>query len=103
MDAVNLVDNVPQQVTRSHAVIDALENRGDHVATIIAVRTRQAPKIGEETIALSSVWPDRFVLIDKGKKFVPCDSVRLSCPVPPTIRIFNRWPELAAGRAEELY
>jgi hypothetical protein len=68
MDPVHLVDNVPQQVARSHSVIDPFENGGNHVAAKIAVRTRQTAKISEEAAALGSVWPERFVLVDKCKK-----------------------------------
>ena len=37
VDAVDLVDDVAQQVTADHAVVDAPEDGGDHVAPVVAV------------------------------------------------------------------
>ena len=37
VNAADLVDDVAQQVAALHAVIDALEHRGDHVAPVVAI------------------------------------------------------------------
>ena len=43
VDAIDQVDHVPQQVAADHAVDDAAEDRGDHVAATVAVAALQRP------------------------------------------------------------
>jgi len=48
MDAVDLVDHVPEKVAVDHAVQDAFEDGGDDVPAIPAVGALKAPEIGKE-------------------------------------------------------
>jgi hypothetical protein len=55
VDARDFIDYVPKQVTALHAVIDAAENRSDHISTVIALLARQAAKVGEQAGASLAV------------------------------------------------
>ena len=87
VDAVDLVDDVAQQVAADHAVDDAPEHGGDDVAPVAAVGALQAAQVGEEARALGAVGADGFLLVDEGEQFVAGDAV-------------GRWrPSRASGRA----
>ena len=53
VNAGDLVDDVAQQVTALHAVIDALEHGRDHVAAVVAVGAGEASQVGEQARALA--------------------------------------------------
>lgn len=47
VDAGHFVHHIAQEVAALHAVIDALENGGDHVAPVVAVRAGELAQVGE--------------------------------------------------------
>jgi hypothetical protein len=57
MDASNLVDHVPKQITALHAIIDATKHRGDDIASIITIGACQTSKIREQAGATLAVRP----------------------------------------------
>lgn len=46
-DAGDLVDDVAQQITALHAVIDAFEHGSDHIAPVVAIGAGKSAQIGE--------------------------------------------------------
>jgi hypothetical protein len=64
MDAVDLVDDVAQQVAADHAVLHALEHVGDDFAlAALLAFAREAAQVGEQALAGAAVgtpvvsWP----------------------------------------------
>ena len=98
MDAGNLVDHVAQQIATLHAVIDAAEHRGDHVAAVVAVGTGKRAQIGEEAGPSLAVGPGGFVLVDEGQEFVAGDALWVGGPVTPAVGRLDGGPELLAGK-----
>ena len=65
MNPGDLVDDVAQQVTALHAVIDALEYRRDHVPAVIAVRAGEASQVCEQSRPFGAIGPRGLVLVDE--------------------------------------
>jgi len=51
----NLVDDIAQEVTALHAIVHALEHRGDHVAAVVAVGTGERAQVTEEARTVFAV------------------------------------------------
>ena len=47
VDAVDLVDDVAEQVAADHAVNDAAKHGGDHIPAVAAVGPLQPAQVGE--------------------------------------------------------
>ena len=90
VDAVDLVDDVAQQVAADHAVLDALEDVGHHL-TLAALGTLpcQTTQVGEQAFATGAVGAHRHILADEGQQFVTGDAVRACGPVAPAVRRFD--------------
>ena len=97
MDAVDLVDDVAQQVAVDHPVDRAFEDRGDDVAPVAAVGALQAAQIGEQAGAFRAVGADGFFVVDEGDQFVAGDAVWLRSPVAPAVRRFEGRAKALAG------
>ena len=97
VDAVDLVDHIPQQIAADHAVDDAAEDPGDDVPAVAAVRALEVAQIGEQAGALGPIRAHGFVLVDEGDEFIPGDAVLLGGPIPPAIGRFNGGPETLPG------
>ena len=95
MDAVHLVDDVAQQVAALHAVVDAAEDGGDHVAAVVAVGAGELAQVGEEARTTGAVGPGALVLIDEGEQLVAGDAVGPRRPVAPAVGRFDGRPEQA--------
>ena len=74
MDAVDLVDYVPQQVAIEHAVLQALEDGGDHITPVAAIGPLQCAQVSEQAGAFAAVWQDRLLLVDEGNQFIASDT-----------------------------
>jgi hypothetical protein len=97
VDAVELVDDVAQQVAADHAVLHALEDGRNHIPTVVAVGTGERAQIAEQTRTLIAVGSGGFLVVDEGEEFVTCDAVRLGGPVAPAIGRFEGGFELFRG------
>jgi hypothetical protein len=93
VDAIDLVDDVPQQVAVDHAVDGALEHRGHHVPPIAAIGPLQIPQEREESRAGIVGAEQDFLVVDKRDEFVTRDPVRLRRPVPPPVGRLDRGPK----------
>jgi hypothetical protein len=65
VNAVELVDDVAQQVAAHHPVLHAAKHRGDHVTPIVAIGTGELAQITKETFALRAIRPRRLFVVDK--------------------------------------
>ena len=97
MDAVELVDDVAQQVAADHAVLHAAKHGGDDIAPVVAVGTGQRAQIAEQARALLAVGPGGFLVVDEGEQFVAGDAIGLGRPIAPAIRRFDGGLELFRG------
>ena len=71
VDAVDLVDDVPQQIAVLHPILDAAEDGRDHVAPVAAVCALQAAEVGKEAGPSRAIWTHRFLIVDEGDELVP--------------------------------
>jgi hypothetical protein len=94
VDAVDLVEDVPQQVARLHAVADAGEDAGDHVAAVVAVGALQAAEVGEQPRAIAAVGPGRFLVVDERGQLLAGDGVVPGRPIPPAVGRLDGGAEL---------
>src|SRR5260370_23152197 len=85
MNISNFVNDIPQQVSTLHAVIDTTEYGRNYIASVVAVGAGQAAKIGEQAGAALAVRQPRFVLVDEGKKLVASNALRVGRPIAPAI------------------
>src|ERR1019366_7467664 len=97
MDAADLVNHVPQQITTLHAVIHAAEHSCDHIPAIVAIRACKLAQIGEEPRSSFPIRSDSFVLVNEGKQFVAGYALRAGSPVTPTVGVLDCRTELLAG------
>src|SRR5580704_15965787 len=97
MNAADLVNHVPQQITTLHAVIHAAEHSRDHIPAIVAVRAGQLAQIGEEPRTSFPIRSDSFILVDEGKQLVAGYAPRVGGPVTPAVGVLDGGPELLAG------
>ena len=95
VDAVDLVDDVAQQVAALHAVVDALEDGGDHVAPVAAVRALQSGAGRRTGPGPRAVGPDRFVVVDERDQLVAGDAVLLRRPIAPAVRRLDGGAEVS--------
>jgi hypothetical protein len=87
VDAVDLVDDVAQQVAADHAVLHALEDVGDDLAlAALFALAGQAPQVGEQPLAACCRRRAPWLLIDEGQQFVAGDAVLAGGPVAPAVR-----------------
>ena len=97
VDAIDQVDHVPQQVAGDHAVGDAVEDGGDHVAATVAVGRLQDLEVGQQTRPTFAIGANRFVVVDEGDQFVAGDAIFVCGPIPPAVRrLDGRFVLLAA-------
>ena len=89
VDAVDQIDDIAEQIAGNHAVLDAAEDVGDHVAAAIAVLPLQGPEVGEQPRPLLAVRPHGLVVVDELDEFVAGDAVLLGGPIPPAIGRFD--------------
>ena len=97
VDAVDFIDDIPEQVAADHAVEDAAEDPGDDIPTVAAVAALETPEIGEEAGAFGAVRAHGFVLVDEGDEFITGDAVLLGGPIPPAIGRFEGGAETFPG------
>ena len=97
MDAVQLVDDVAQEVTADHPVLHALEHGGDDIAPVVAVGAGEGAQVAEQAGALFAVGAGGFLVVDEGEQFVAGDAVGLGGPVAPAVRRFDGGLELLPG------
>ena len=97
MDAGDLVDDVAQEVAADHAVLDALEDRGDDVAAVVAVGTSEGAQILEQAGAALAVGADGFIVVDEADEVLAGDAVGLGGPIAPAIGRLDGGLELIAG------
>ena len=93
VDAGDLVDDVAQEVAAHHAVLDALEDGGDHVPAVVAVRAGQAAQVGEEPGAALAVGAGAFLLVDEGEQLIAGDALRVGGPVAPAVGRLDGGPK----------
>jgi hypothetical protein len=90
MDTVNLVNDVAQQVAADHAVLNALEDVGHHLAlAAFFAFAGQAAQINEQTLAATAIGTHCLFLTDEGQQFVAGDAILPCGPVAPAVRCFN--------------
>ena len=96
VDAVDQVDDVPEQVAALHPVGEALEHGRDHVAARppAIAPVAQAAKVREQPRASGAVRPFRPFGGEEGKEVRAGDAVRRGRPVPAT----DRAPPRCRGR-----
>ena len=97
VDAVELVDDVAQQVAADHAVLHAAKHRGDDIAPIVAVGAGERAQVAEQPRALLAVRQRAFLLVDEGQQFVAGDAVGLGGPIAPAVRRLDGRLELLPG------
>ena len=105
MNAVELVDDIAQQVSADHAVLHALEYGGYDIAPSVRdtcrIGTGQQAQVAEQTrSALGfSVGPRQstFFVVDESEQFVTGDAVGLSRPIAPAVRRLDGGLELFPG------
>ena len=85
MDARDLVDDVAQEIAADHAVLHALEHRGDDVAPVVAVGTGHGAQILEEAGPALPVGPHGFIVVDEFDEVVAGDAVGLGGPIAPAV------------------
>src|SRR5262245_58416382 len=95
MNVRYFIDHIAKQIAALHAAIDALEDRGDHIAPVVTVRAGQATQVSKQPCRLLSVGPARLILIDETDKFIAGDALGVGGPVAPAVRRID-------GRAEPL-
>ena len=96
MNAVDLVDYIPQKVAADHAVDCTPEDCGDHISPVASVLALQAPKVSEEAWTFGSSGQCGAVLVDEGDERLSCDAILRGCPVPPAVGSGDGCPELLA-------
>src|SRR5690606_8566261 len=90
VNAVDLVDDVAQQVAADHAVLHALEHVGDDLALAALLPAAGQPaQVGKEAGAARAVGAVAFVLVDEGQQFVAGEAVLACGPVAPTVGGFD--------------
>ena len=97
MDAVELVDDIAQQVAADHPVLHPAKHRGNHLTPIITVRTGQGAQVSEQAHAAFAVGSCGFLVVDEGEEFVAGDAVGLCGPIAPAVRSFDGGLELLRG------
>ena len=97
MNAVELVDDIAQQVAADHAVLHALEHGGDDIAPIVAVGTCERAQVTEQARAFLAAGQRSLFVVDKGEQFVARDAVGLGGPIAPAVRRFDGGLELLRG------
>ena len=78
-------------------LMDALEDRGDHVAPVAAVGALRGAQIGEQPGATCCRRAARLVVVDEGDQLVAGDPVRSRRPVPPAVGRLDGRAEVLAG------
>lgn len=89
VNAVHLVDDVPQQIARLHAVGDAGKHVGDHAPRVVVVIERERAEVGEQSGPAATVGPQCFIMPDKRQQLWPGNAVILRGPIAPAVRRFN--------------
>src|SRR5579859_7690619 len=86
VDAVNLVNNIAQQITADHTVLHAFEDVGnDFALTAFFTCTGQTAQVREQTHATTTVWTDSHILVDKRQQFITRDAIVPCGPVAPAV------------------
>ena len=99
VDAVNQVDHVAQQVAALHTVTQALEHRGDDIASrTLAVVTAQTLEIAEQSGTGSAVGSRRLLGSQKSQQVRAADAVGPGRPVPPAVGRLNKRTVIATGQ-----
>ena len=89
VDAVELVDDIAQEVAADHAVLHPAKDRGDDIAARVSgasrVGTGEGAQVAEQAGALLPVGQGTFLLVDEGEEFIAGDTVGLGGPVAPAV------------------
>ena len=90
VNAVDLVDDVTQQIAADHAVLHTLEDVGDDFALAAFLAfARQCAQVGEQALPKAAVGAVRVLLANEGQQFVAGDAVFACGPVAPAVRRFD--------------
>ena len=65
MDTGNLGDDIAQEVTAFHPIVNALEDGGNDIAAVVAVGTGERAQVEKEALPLLAVGQRGLVLIDE--------------------------------------
>lgn len=97
MNAVDLVDDVAEQVAIVHSVDRAPKHGRDDVAPVATLGSAQRAQVRKESCALRAVGTAALLLIDERDQLVASDAVFLRGPILPAVRRLERGLELLAG------
>jgi hypothetical protein len=98
MDAVELVDDVAQQVAADHPVLHAAKHGGNHIPAIVAVGTGERAQVTEQPHALLAIRQGAFLLVDERQQFIACDAVGFGSPIAPAVGRLDGRLELLPGQ-----
>src|SRR4030042_3941832 len=94
MNAVNLVDDVPEEVAADHAVCTPLKNSGNNIAAVASICTLKTSQIRKESWAFCPIGTHCLFIVNKSSQLVTSDAIFFCSPIPPSVRWFNSFPEL---------
>src|SRR5271165_6190923 len=98
VDTADFVDDIAEQITALHTIIDALEDGRDDIAPVVTVRAGELAQICEQALPALSVGAPAFILIDERKQFVAGHPLRVGGPIAPPVRWLYRRPEFLSGQ-----
>ncbi|MNR53452.1 hypothetical protein D3C85_1734740 [compost metagenome] len=87
VNAVDLVDDVAQQIAADHTVLHASENIGDDFAlTTFLSCSCQAAQVCKQAHTATTIGADGYILIDEGQQLIAGNTIFACSPIAPAIR-----------------
>jgi hypothetical protein len=78
VDAVDLVDDIPEQITIDHPVDRALEHGCNYVPAVATITPLQIFEISKQARTLGPIRSNGFFLVGESDQFITSDAVFLS-------------------------
>ncbi len=86
MNAIDLVDDVTQQIAADHAVLHAAEDVGNNLAlTAFLAAAGHTAQVREQARAARAVGTVAFILVDESQQFVATEAVLAGGPITPAV------------------
>src|SRR5712692_5764175 len=86
VNAVDLVDDVAQQVAIDHAVDDAAKDSGDYIAPVAPSGPLQVAQVGEESGTTCTIGPHGLFVVDKSNQLIACQHIVIVVgPIAPAV------------------
>ena len=64
MDAIELVDDIAQQVAADHPILHNLERGSDDIPPVVTIRTGERAQIAEQARTLLAIGARRLFVVD---------------------------------------